>query len=189
MEQEIATMENEGAPAVKVWASWDNPVATPERWLEVQRTVEAGMSMVEASKVFSISYDAIKKRAQRDEWITEKRLEATKAAISVPRQSPRVETALEAVASSLEGRRSRTILKLAEAAEKGIERFANANLEVENWQDAKIVADIAMKLHNVGQEGVHVNVLVGGDGGFDGPLVEIGAEGDIDLDDDDANDM
>lgn len=166
----------------ETWTSWDNPVATPERWLEVRRAVEAGMSQAEASKVFSVSYEAIRKRAIREEWITERRLEAMKAEKTVPSQSQGAETALQALATSLEGRRSRTILKLAEAAEKGIERFANANLEVENWQDAKIVADIAMKLHNVGQEGVNVNVLVGGDGGFDGPVIELN-ETDCDVDD------
>ena len=67
-------------------------------------------------------------------------------------------------------------MQLAKAAEKGVERFASANLEVENWQDAKIAADIAMKLHNVGQEGVQVNVCAAFAGMEEGPVVSISGD-------------
>ena len=167
------------------WSSWQNPVASPEKWAEIRRTVEAGMSEREASQVFGIDYETVRKRSQREEWMTEGRILAKaqalrdKARVAIDSQSPAVpmgeqrpETASQAVVSFLEGSRSRTLPKLARLAEKGVERAISANLPVENWQDAKIVADIAMKLHNVGQEGVQVNVLVGGDGGFDGPVVE-----------------
>ena len=97
--------------------------------------------------------------------------------------------AISAVVETFESHRSGTLLNLARMAGKGISRAMQADLPIENWQDAKIVADIAMKLHNVGQEGVNVNVLVGGDGGFDGPLVEIGdIETDIETDMDELDD-
>ena len=171
------------------WTSWDNPVASPERWAEIRRAVEAGMSERKASQVFGIDYETVRKRSQREEWMTEGRILAKaqalrdKARVAIDSQSPAVpmgeqrpETASQAVVSSLEGYRSQTVLGLAKLAKKGVERAIDANLTIENWQDAKIVADIAMKLHNVGQEGVQVNVLVGGDGGFDGPVVETEAE-------------
>ena len=171
------------------WSSWKNPVASPEKWAEIRRTVEAGMSEKEASEVFGIDYETVRKRSQREEWLTEGRILAKAQALrdkareeidgkspAVPMGEQRPETASQAVVSFLEGSRSRTLPKLARLAEKGVERAISANLPVENWQDAKIVADIAMKLHNVGQEGVQVNVLVGGDGGFDGPVVETEAE-------------
>lgn len=148
-------MESQEKP--KVWTSWDNPVADPERWQEIRRAVEAGMSQKEASEVFKVSYDAIRQRAAREEWITEKRLAAMKAE-RVTSESQGAEKALEAVASSLEGYRSRTILGLAKLAEKGVSKAVSADLPVENWQDAKIAAEIAMKLHQVGQESVQVNI-------------------------------
>lgn len=148
-------MESQEKP--KVWTSWDNPVAEPERWQEIRRAVEAGMSQKEASEVFKVSYDAIRQRAAREEWITEKRLAAMKAE-RVTSESQGAEKALEAVASSLESYRSRTMLGLAKLAEKGVSRAVDANLPVENWQDAKIAAEIAMKLHQVGQESVQVNI-------------------------------
>ena len=165
------------------WNSWQNPVADPERWIEIRRAVEAGMTQKEASDVFKISYEAIKKRAQREEWLTENRIkEAKEAKIAslVPDKSLAPQNALQAVVESFESHRSGTLLNLAKLAGKGIERAVAANLEIENWQDAKIAADIALKLHGVGNEGVQVNVLVGGDGGFDGPVISIGDELDSD---------
>lgn len=167
----------------KAWTSWDNPIATPERWNEVKRAVEAGMSQKEASEVFQLSYDAIKKRAQREEWITEKRVQAAKEAKlaqTVASQSPAPQNALQAVAESFESHRSGTLLNLAKLAGKGIQRAIDANLNIENWQDAKIAADIAMKLHNVGQESVQVNIAQAFAGMDEGPLVSI--------DDDQVND-
>lgn len=193
-------METTQAPVeAETWTSWDNPVLTPEQWQEVRKACEAGMTYGEASEKWQIENATIRKRAQREEWITTTRIKIMaekiiekesqeKARQIESRQVTRVEegrnvpsTAIQAVAETFESHRSGTLLGLAKLAGKGIERAINANLEVENWQDAKIVADIAMKLHNVGQEGVSVNVLVGGDGGFEGPVIELN-ETDCDVD-------
>lgn len=156
-------------------------------WEEMKDAVEKhGMTLLQVSEQFGVSYDAVRQRASRYEWLTPKRLQellAKRRAAEMERASQAVTQgavvaktapdALQAVADTFERHRSQTLLGLAKLAGKGIERAISANLEVENWQDAKIVADIAMKLHNVGSEGVNVNVLVGGDGGFDGPVIEI----------------
>ena len=167
-------------PKGEVWNSWANPVATQERWLEVRRAVEAGMAQIEASQVFKISYEAIKKRAQREEWITDGKI---KSLIIEKKESPELvpqgeksqegaisppQNALEAVAASLEGYRSRTLLKLAKLAEKGVEKAIDANLNIENWQDAKIAAELALKLHAPqASNSVQVNVLTDGSASFD----------------------
>lgn len=161
------------------WNSWQNPVADPERWIEIRRAVEAGMSQKEASDVFKISYEAIKKRAQREEWLTEKRIEAAKEAkiaSLVPDKSLAPQNALQAVAESFESHRSGTLLNLAKLAGKGIQKAIDANLNIENWQDAKIAADIAMKLHNVGQDSVQVNIAQAFAGMDEGPVVETEVE-------------
>ncbi len=167
-------------PKGEVWNSWANPVATQERWLEVRRAVEAGMTQIEASQVFKISYEAIKKRAQREEWITDGKI---KSLIIEKKESPELvpqgeksqegaisppQNALEAVAASLEGYRSRTLLKLAKLAEKGVEKAIDANLNIENWQDAKIAAELALKLHAPkASNSVQVNVLTDGSASFE----------------------
>ena len=186
-------------PEVKSnWSSWQNPVATPERWKEIRRAVEAGMSQREASEVFQVSYDAMRQRAAREGWITDARIkilaekvaekeaakvmEAQKSQAVTEGEKPAGEailpqkSALESVAASLEGYRSRTLLKLAKLAEKGVEKAIDANLNIENWQDAKIAAELALKLHAPqASNSVQVNVLTDGSASFeveDFPVIE-----------------
>ena len=197
----------EAGQETKVWTSFDNPVLTPEQWQDVRKACEAGLSSMEAGERWGIDPAAVRKRAQREEWLTETRIKLMASRIIEKQSQEKAQAiqsravtngqevarlpsnAISAVVETFESHRSGTLLNLARMAGKGISRAVQADLPIENWQDAKIVADIAMKLHNVGQEGVNVNVLVGGDGGFDGPAIEIGGELDADLDDDDANDM
>ena len=181
---ELPAQEQESKPK-----AFPEAILSDVEWEQVKQACIAGLSYREASNVFSTSYDAIKQRACREKWATPLRIEKERAEKTVTALSPegvitpkRPETALEALSTSFEGYRSRTLLQLAKAAENGVKRMVTADLPVESWQDAQIAANIAMKLHNVGQEGVNVNVLVGGDGGFDGPLVELN-ETDYDVDD------
>lgn len=166
MNEEQTTQEMSTEKSEK-WSSWQNPVLTPEQWGEVRRAVEAGLSMPEAAKAWGISYETVKKRSLREEWLTENRIKIlaeelkAKEALKIEnsQKSPAVPLkAAEALSTSLEGYRSQTILSLAKLAKKGVETAAAADLPVENWQDAKIAAEIAMKLHQVGQESVQVNI-------------------------------
>ena len=181
----METPEMQEQPAKPAPASFPKPVLSVEQWREAEKAFNAGMSYQDIAASFGVGYDAVRQRACRDEWLTPARIKAKheelmakEAAKVVNLSQPvtageeRPQNALQALSTSLEGYRSQTVLGLAKLAKKGVERAIDANLTIENWQDAKIVADIAMKLHNVGQEGVQVNVLVGGDGGFDGPVVE-----------------
>lgn len=143
-----------------------DPVLSREQWNEVRRSVEAGLDIKEAAQAFGVEYEAVKKRAQREQWFTKTRIRtlaeelAEKKAETVKLSSavPSTVSASVAIAESLEGYRSQTLLSLAKLAKKGVETAAAADLPVENWQDAKIAAEIAMKLHQVGQESVQVNI-------------------------------
>lgn len=179
-------------PVQEAKGSFPEAVLEPEQWEQVREACVAGMSYRDAEKVFKVDYFAIKQRAWREEWPTPLKLEKMRREKTVTDvlqggqvTDKRPETAIEALSTSFEGYRSRTLLQLAKAAENGVKRIVDADLPVESWQDAQIAATIAMKLHNVGQEGVNVNVLVGGDGGFEGPVVEI-HESDTYDDEDDA---
>lgn len=183
------------APAQEVKGSFPEALEGVD-WKQCRMACEAGLDLKEASDIFKVSYEALRKRAQREEWLHPAKLQALrnekKQEVMLSQACPigqkPVLTAKEALTETLEGHRSQTLLGLAKLAGKGISRAMQADLPIENWQDAKIVADIAMKLHNVGQEGVNVNVLVGGDGGFDGPVIENGAldgpDSALDYDDD-----
>jgi len=187
----------EKGPETKKWASWDNPVLTPDQWQEVRRAVEAGLSYSEASERWQIESATIRKRAQREEWLTDTRIKIMAEKIVAKESQEKIEqvqsrqvtarpeTALEAVSESLDGYKRRTILHLHKLAEKGVETAVAANLNIENWQDAKIAADIAMKLHQVGQEGVQVNICNAFADMDEGKLIETEIEK---VDDDDSRD-
>lgn len=167
--------------------SFPEPILTKEQWAQIKTACEAGLNTREASEVFNVSFDAVRQRALRENWLTPRKIEKmareqTVAPLSREGQNGEkcAETGLEGVASYLAGSKSRMLLGLHKAAEKGVETLVAANLPVENWQDGKIVADIICKLTGVGQEGVNVNVLVGGDGGFDGPVISLGEDCDMD---------
>lgn len=143
------------------------------------------MELSEAAKAFGVEYEAVKKRAQREQWFTKTRIKTLadelkeKEAAKVRSLSPAVPTnekpaltASQAIAETFESHRSGTLLNLAKLAGKGIQKAIDANLEIENWQDAKIAADIAMKLHNVGQDSVQVNIAQAFAGMDEGPVVE-----------------
>lgn len=163
--------------------SFPEAVLTPEQWEQVKQACIAGMSYRDAEKVFKVDYFAVKQRAWREEWPTPLKLEKMRREKSVTPvlqegqlSEKRPETALQALTESMEGYRSRTILGLAKLAEKGVSRAVSADLPVENWQDAKLVADIAMKLHQVGQESVQVNICNAFADMGEGAVIETGAE-------------
>lgn len=163
--------------------SFPEAVLTPEQWEQVKQACIAGMSYKDAEKVFKVDYFAIKQRAWREEWPTPLKLEKMrreKAVTPVLQEGQfsekRPETALQALTESMEGYKSRTMLSLLKLAEKGVSRAVSADLPVENWQDAKIAAEIAMKLHQVGQESVQVNICNAFADMGEGAVVETEAE-------------
>jgi transposase-like protein len=191
-----AKRETEKAGEAK--ASFPEAVMTREQWSECRRAVESGLEMKEAAAKFGIEYQTVKVRAWREKWLHDSRIktlaeqvkakEAAKVVSLLPPETVERKPALtasSAITETFESHRSQTLLNLAKLAGKGIQRAIDANLNIENWQDAKIAADIALKLHGVGEQGVQVNVLVGGDGGFDGPVIENQVE---DYDVDELND-
>ena len=169
--------------------SFPEPVLTAEQWDECKRAVKAGMELKEAAELFGVEYEAVKKRSLRGEWLTKTRIIAKAEEIrakeaervanlsrSVPSGRPRVETAIEAHAESYEGHRSGTLLAIAKTLKNGLSAETVQNMVPKDVSEFVQMGNLALKLYAVGQEGVQVNVLVGGDGGFDGPVVETEAE-------------
>ena len=172
-----AIQQSEKAP---VWTSWDNPVATPERWREIQRAVEAGMSQKEASEVFQVSYEAIRKRAAREEWITPARIEAAKEAKlaqTVPDKSQGPQNALVAVAETLESHRSQTLLGLAKTLKNAINSPEAQSIIPENVSELVQLGGLALKLYGIEQSNsVQVNIVTDGSadfGGDDFPVIDV----------------
>lgn len=169
----------EGAAPAKPWTSWNNPVLTPEQWQEVRRAVEAGLGMSEAAKKWSVDYEAVKKRSQREEWLTESRIKllaeklAEKKSLEIEKSNEsrsvpnRPEKASEAVAESLESHRSATLLGLAKTLKNAINSPSAQSIIPENVSELVQLGGLALKLYGVeASNAVQVNVITDGSAQF-----------------------
>ena len=118
-------------------------------WEDIRRTVEAGVPMGDASKKYGVKYDTLKKRAQRERWLTDSRIksaiEARKSKKTgtgiVPHPSPE-----SVISDSLEGMGTelrQSALAIARSALMSLAK--TGTLPIESWQDAKLATEIGLK--------------------------------------------
>ena len=155
----------------------NTPVLTDEQWAEARRCAEIGMTLKEVAEDFGVEYEAVKKKAQRENWLTifklERMLAETKEAereVSVKSEkSPKVLDSSLSSSSSIEKRllafHTANKLGLARAAGKGIETalelMESGEIKPTSLQDLKTLADVA-KIAWGGDapaQAVQVNVL------------------------------
>ena len=106
--------------------------------------------MKESAEKFSVKYETLKKRAQRERWITDNAIKRAlavrqQAKEKVPAKSPKP-TPESIIATSLEengDKIRRTALAIARAE---LERVSRAGtLAIENWADFKTATEIGLK--------------------------------------------
>jgi hypothetical protein len=163
--------------------------------MEVRRSVEVGgMTTKEASEAHRVSYDAVRQRALREDWLTpakiadkmaQKEREAQERALSqavakqvgdlpIEANKPHLPfTASSARLANFADNKGDTLLGLSKVLKNSINSPEAQSMVPENVSELVQLGTLALKLYNVGSEGVQVNVLVGGDGGFEGPTVSI----------------
>jgi hypothetical protein len=151
------------------------PVLTSEQWGEARRCAEIGLTLQEVAEDFGISYEAVKKRSLREQWLTVSRLEQMLADKKEEQRakdsevSPSVPNASISSPERIEKRllalHTANKLGLARAAGKGIETalelMDSGEIKPANLQDLKVLADIA-KIAWGGDtqaQAVQVNVL------------------------------
>lgn len=153
------------------------PVISEERWQEARRAAEIGLSLREVAEDFGVDYETVKKRAQREEWLTTNKLEAMLAerrakevinaenvnnSLNVPKGS---EMTSESIEARLAAYHTRNKLGLAKAAGKGIEtalaKMDAGEIEVSSLQDLQTIANIAKIAWggDSAQQAVQVNIL------------------------------
>ena len=155
----------------------NHSVITLEAWEEARRAAEAGLSLREVAEDYGVDYETVKKRAQREEWLTVAKLEsllaerkADKLEVSENSEKSRnVPLAAESIAKRLEALHTANKLGLARAAGKGIEtaldKMESGEIEVSSIQDLQTLANIAKIAwggDSNGGNAVQVNVLSSG---------------------------
>lgn len=136
-------------------------------WAEVRKAVEAGLSLQEAARAYGLEHETVRKRAQRESWVTnavrEKMLCAAKERLSqVCPTKANLPSSEEVVALTL-AQKGETLRHLAlQLSEKGLKKAISADLDVKDWQDAKLAWEIGAKAAGLDKgEGASVTVLFG----------------------------
>lgn len=158
----------------------NHSVISSEAWEEARRAAEAGLSLREVAEEYGVDYETVKKRAQREEWLTVAKLEsllaerkADKLEVSGNSEKSRnVPLAAESIVKRLEALHASNKLGLARAAGRGIEtaleKMESGEIEVSSLQDLQTLANIAKIAwggDSNGSSAVQVNVL--SSGGYD----------------------
>lgn len=60
------------------------PPPTPETWAACREAVALGLPLAEAARAYHLSYEAVRKRAQRESWPTASRLPVPAVPMPVP---------------------------------------------------------------------------------------------------------
>lgn len=156
------------------------PVISEERWQEARRAAEIGLSLREVAEDFGVSYDAVRQRALREDWLTVNRLEnklaeaklgetksdlSQNVADSGNSNAERPVLSSESIEARLAAYHTRNKLGLAKAAGKGIEtalaKMESGEIEVTSLQDLQTLANVAKIAWggDSAQQAVQVNIL------------------------------
>lgn len=139
---------------------------SPAEKLEIQRAVEAGLSIGEAAKAFDLDFQRVKKMAQRGNWMTisqrEKAMAETREKLSLSPKCPPAKTGVQALTETL-AQKGENLRHLAlKLSEKGLKQALSADLPIESWDDAKKAWEIGAKAAGLDKgEGASVTVLFG----------------------------
>lgn len=158
----------------------NHSVISSEAWEEARRAAEAGLSLREVAEEYGVDYETVKKRAQREEWLTVAKLESLLAERKADKEvsengekSLNVPLAAESIVKRLEALHASNKLGLARAAGRGIEtaleKMESGEIEVSSLQDLQTLANIAKIAwggDSNGGSAVQVNVLSSGDYDF-----------------------
>ena len=143
----------------------------PDTWEAVKIASIAGVSDVDLSTKFQISRDTIRSKRFRDP--TWKAAFEARQLLNNDKESSATEAqqiaqkAASSIAENIASIGTANRLLALQIASKGLKRADSANLEVENWQDFKILVDSVAKLSGLeAGNAVQVNVITDGTASF-----------------------
>lgn len=174
MEQEIETTPQE------VKRGFPEPLDVD--WQQIRSACEAGLDLKEASDIFKTSYEAVRKRSQREGWLHPAKVEALKnekrqqALLSrgCPDSQKPVLTASEAVSTVLEGERTRGVTGLAKMLGNAFSDEMVQNMKPKDVPEAVQMGNLLVKFYNLASDSsVQVNIAQAFAGMDEGPVVSL----------------
>jgi hypothetical protein len=142
------------------------PMTDSTDWNAIRSVAESGVLLPEVAERFGLPYERVKKRAQRERWLTVAKVQTlrkrhTEQALSRSVPLPSKEAVLTESLAELGNQVRFSGLR---AASSALAKFAEAPPELQNWSDAKVAVEIAAKIGNWGADEakVQVNLWQGG---------------------------
>jgi hypothetical protein len=148
-----------------------NETGRPD-WQSIRRCVELGVPLRDAAEKFGVTYEAIKKRNQREAWMTPAKIEQMRAGVPLPSPAM-IPPAIVAGTIADMGTELKTVTL--QKTLHAIKRADLASLPIDSWSDAKTAFEIGLKAAGLDQQaGPSVSVIVSGTPDS-APLIEIDA--------------
>jgi hypothetical protein len=143
-------------------------------WQSIRRCAELGVPLVTVAEKFGVNYDAVRKRNQRENWLTPSKLaeirEAKKPNVTPESRESEPLDLVTGTIAEMGQELQTTVLSKTLAA---LKRANLAALPIETWGDAKTAVEVGLKVSGLeANAGPSLNVLFTG---ATAPLVEIDA--------------
>lgn len=149
----------------------ENETEKPD-WQSIRRCAELGVPLVTVAEKFNVNYDAVRKRNQRENWLTPSKIADAKNAIVTPTsRDPAPLDIVTGTVAEMGAELQTTVLSKTLTA---LKRANLAGLPIDSWSDAKTAVEIGLKVSGLESQvsGPSLNVLFTG---AQSPLVEIDA--------------
>ncbi len=142
------------------------PALSVEGWNEVRKAYEIGVDPSALSQEYGVTLEAIRKRKQREGWLTLQSIENQAQAMREKREqtqglSRNVPKAEEVAGKSLVERGERHAIRVFEAASAALERSLPTLPDPDNWKTAAIADQMARRAAGMDKQ-ASVTVNVGG---------------------------
>ena len=115
-------------------------------WVSIRRCAELGVPLKTLAEKFGVNYEAVKKRNQREDWLTPAKIEEARAQklASVPPPSLKDDSAavVKGTIAEMGQELQTTVLSKTLAA---LRKADLASLPIASWQDAKTAVDVGLK--------------------------------------------
>ncbi len=142
-------------------------------WQSIRRCAELGVPLKTVAEKFGVNYEAVKKRNQRENWLTPAKLEEVRAQklAKVPQPSPD-SAPLDVVTGTVAEMGQELQTTVLSKTLAALKRANLAALPIESWGDAKTAVEVGLKVSGLEAQasGPSLNVLFTG---APSPLVEI----------------
>jgi len=144
-------------------------------WQSIRRCAELGVPLKTVAEKFGVTYEAVRKRNQRENWLTPSKLaevrEAKAAVVTPPSQDSAPVDLVTGTVAEMGQELQTTVLSKTLAA---LKRANLAALPIESWGDAKTAVEVGLKVSGLEAQagGPSLNVLFTG---ASAPAIEIDA--------------